>query len=384
MAQPVILLGNPENRRVSFFQDALASHGFAHAEVLSWADYFRAPEQLDELLSPSCTLRIDSPGENAQVLQEMLRAGASHPRATISREALEHTHAKHGEVFHPLQRFLGWQATLEQLAEQLDGHPSASSLRVMNHPRDILAMFDKERSYHRMRAANVAVPLRIDGVTDYDSLRRRMQEEKQSRVFIKLLHGSSASGVVAYRARGERESAITSSKLVQDPGEPDRIYNSLRIQHYTESSSIRRLIDLLAAQDVVVEQWLPKSSIDRRAFDMRVVVIAGKATHVVARSSRSPMTNLHLGNQRESRERIIEAYGEEAFHAAMHEAEKAATAFPDSFYFGADVMMCSNSLEPVVIEVNAFGDLLPNLLVDGMDTYQTEVARWFEQAGGAS
>ena len=96
------------------------------------------------------------------------------------------------------------------------------------------------------------------------------------------------------------------------------------------------------------------------------------------------MTNLHLGNQRESRERIIEAFGEEAFHAAMREAEKAATAFPDSFYFGADVMMCSNSLEPVVIEVNAFGDLLPNLLVDGMDTYQTEVARWFEQAGGAS
>ena len=29
-------------------------------------------------------------------------------RATISREALEHTQARHGEVFHPLQRFLGW------------------------------------------------------------------------------------------------------------------------------------------------------------------------------------------------------------------------------------------------------------------------------------
>ncbi len=380
MARPgALILGNPENRRVSFFQEALASQGFPHATILSWVDYFHEPEQLLELLSPGCTLRIDSPGENATVLQELLRAGAEHPRATISREALEHTQARHGEVFHPLQRFLGWQATLEQLAGQLEDHPHGDSVRVMNHPRDILAMFDKARSYDRLREAEVAVPRRIDGVTDYDSLRRRMREENQRRVFIKLLHGSSASGVVAYRTRGERESAITSSKLVQDAGQPDRIYNSLRIQHYMESDTIRTLIDLLAAQDVVVEQWLPKSNIDRRAFDMRVVVIAGKATHVVARSSRSPMTNLHLGNQRETRERVIEAFGEDAFEAALAEAEKAATAFPDSFYFGADVMMCSGSLDPVVIEVNAFGDLLPNLLVDGLDTYQTEVARWFEQ-----
>lgn len=373
----VILLGNPENRRVSFFQEALESLGYPPAQVISWADYLDRPSLLTDALRPGSTLRIDSPGENAGVMQALLRAGAPHPRATISLDALEHTQAKRGEVFHPLQRFLGWEAILLGLSELLDTHPARETIRVMNHPDDILAMFDKERAYERLVKAEVATPRRITGVTSYDALRERMREENLRQVFIKLRHGSSASGVVAYRTRGAREMAITSSKMVQDPGEPLRVFNSLRIQRYTKNEDTRALIEWLIAQDVVVEQWVPKSNIDQRAFDMRVVVIDGVAAHVVARASRSPMTNLHLGNERETRERVIDCFGKAALDAALAEASEAARAFPDSFYFGADVMLATGSLEPVVIEVNAFGDLLPNLLVDGLDTYQTEVHRWF-------
>jgi hypothetical protein len=43
---------------------------------------------------------------------------------------------------------------------------------------------------------------------------------------------------------------------------------------------------------------MPKAGIDGRTFDLRVLVIAGRARHAVARLSRGPMTNLHLLNER--------------------------------------------------------------------------------------
>jgi len=37
-APPFIVIGNPENRRISMFQDALARQGCAPARVVSWLE----------------------------------------------------------------------------------------------------------------------------------------------------------------------------------------------------------------------------------------------------------------------------------------------------------------------------------------------------------
>ena len=282
-----------------------------------------------------------------------------------------HEHYAHGQIYEPLRRFRGWCKALDQVSKVLSKAPAA---RAMNHPDEVALMFDKRATYARLLPLGVQMPERLGEITCYEELREQMRQHNAPRVFIKLNHGSSASGVVAFRTSGARAVAITSAHLV--PGHPAKLFNSLRIQRYDDPLELAQLITMLAAQDVVVERWVPKATLNGRAFDLRVVVIKGRASHVVARSSSSPMTNLHLGNQREALEAITRVYGEDAVASALRLAEDASRGFPQSFYFGADVMLTSSG-QPYLIEVNAFGDLLPGLLVDGLDTYGAEVAAWY-------
>ena len=54
-------------------------------------------------------------------------------------------------------------------------------------------------------------------------------------------------------------------------------------------------------------------------------------------------------------------------------AERAAACFPDALYAGVDILL-SNRKRPLVGEINAFGDLLPNLRHRG-DTAYEAIAR---------
>ncbi len=80
----------------------------------------------------------------------------------------------------------------------------------------------------------------------------------------------------------------------------DRLVNSLRVRSYGTEEEVAALIDMLAPDGLHVERWLPKATLDGRVFDLRVVVIGGEPTHAVVRTSRTPMTNLHLGGARET------------------------------------------------------------------------------------
>ena len=49
------------------------------------------------------------------------------------------------------------------------------------------------------------------------------------------------------------------------------------------------------------------------------------------------------------------------------------TCFAESLYAGIDLLLTPDYRHHRVLEVNAFGDLLPRLLWNGLDTYQAEV-----------
>jgi hypothetical protein len=201
-------------------------------------------------------------------------------------------------------------------------------------------------------------------------------------VFVKLAHGSSASGVVAYQrtSRGPAGSglqshrAVTSVEMVRTGGEL-RLYNSRRLRRYTDVREIATLIDALARHRIHVEQWLPKAGIDGRVFDLRVVVIGGRARQSVARLSRTPITNLHLLNDRAEASVIRRRMGEVAWRAAMATCARVMReCFPGSLHGGVDLLVSSNFRRHAVLEVNAFGDLLPGVTCDGLDTYAAEIA----------
>ena len=134
-------------------------------------------------------------------------------------------------------------------------------------------------------------------------------------------------------------------------------------------------MDRLAPDGLHVERWFPKADLDGRVIDLRVVVIAGRPTHVVVRTSRGPMTNLHLGGARgRPGRRCARAPAGAGYEAAMETCERVAACFPGSLQVGVDLMFSSDWRRHAVAEVNAFGDLLPGLLVDGRDTYAAQIA----------
>ncbi len=55
---------------------------------------------------------------------------------------------------------------------------------------------------------------------------------------------------------------------------------------------------------------------------------------------------------------------------------------PESLYAGVDVVISPGFRRHAVLEINAFGDLLPGVLFEGLDTYTAELAALGVSTGG--
>ncbi|BCY11148.1 STM4014 family protein [Actinoplanes sp. L3-i22] len=413
------VVGNPENRRVTMFSAAAESAGLAAPEVFAWRDVLLS----GRVPGPGTLVRIDSPGENAEV-DGLLRALGG-DRSGVAPE--------HGEIAGGAAVFAGLGRALERVA--------AGGGTLLNDPGDILAMTSKPRCHALLTAAAIPVPAALGpvalgpatlgpvalgpvshrptalgpatlrptafgptapepaapepaapepaapepaapgadtvgadtvGLVDgYESLRAAMTAAGCGRVFVKAAYGSSASGVVALAVGGPgRIMAVTSVELSEG-----KIFNNLRVRRYDDEPSIAAIVDRLAPDGLHVERWYPKAALGGRVLDLRVVVIAGRARHVVVRTSRSPMTNLHLGNARGDVSAVRAAVGERGWAAAMETCVRAAGCFPRSLHAGVDLMFRTGWRGHAVAEVNAFGDLLPGIRSDdGLDTYEAEIA----------
>lgn len=366
-----------ENRRTALFQAALERNGLGKAKLIPWLDFIRNRASLEPFHKPVTILRIDSAGENFAVEREFIALGADLNHGTKA-SFIGANHARLlefdcGRILYPRQYFLGFQACLRRLEQQLELSEIAL---VMNHPREIALMFDKRKCHAWLRQNSVSVPDSLEDVKSYEHLREMMKEKHWHRVFVKLAYSSSASGVVAYETNWQREQGWTSVEIV-GAGKETRLYNSLRVRRYTDAKEIAAIIDAICAEGVHVEQWIPKLGFDGYATDLRVVVIEGQASHTVLRMSKSPLTNLHLGNQRGDLQAFIERHGEDAWRKVEDECRKTARLFPGSLYAGIDVGLTATLSRAFVFEVNAFGDLLPNVLYNGVDTYEFEIkAAW--------
>ncbi|OPC77976.1 hypothetical protein B4N89_37750 [Embleya scabrispora] len=359
IAHPAVtVVGNPGHRRVAGFAAAAEAAGLPEPRLLAWRDVLaRRP-----LGFPAGPVRIDSPGEDAAV------------HALLSGAPADPFRVEGGSARHA-----AFVAALARIEAAVAASPGAWSV---NDAGEIAVMFDKRRAHALLEARGVPLPRALTGpgaepVRSYADLRRRMADARCPRVFVKPPHGSSASGVVALETHGTtRVQATTSVELVREAAGV-ALYNSLRISRYRDEADVAALVDALGADcdagGLHVEAWLPKLTLDGRATDLRVLVVAGRATHVVARSSRSPMTNLHLGNARGDVAAVRGAVGEDAWARAMATCVRAAGCFPRTLHVGVDLLFAVDRRRHAVGEVNAFGDLLPGVLHQGRDTWGEQV-----------
>ncbi|MFJ7957508.1 STM4014 family protein [Streptomyces sp. NPDC096319] len=361
-APRLVVVGDPAGRRVAFFQDALRNAGLPGARAVSWPDVLggRATFAAGE------TVRLDSPGEDPEA--DRLLRGVDDPAR------VEGT----GRWY---ERFT---AAVAGLGRSVAGAGAV----LVDDPAELAALFDKRLAHGLLRAAGVPVPESPTSgpgappVRGWADVRALTAGAGLRRVFVKLAHGSSASGVLAVETNGTgRFQATTSVERGADGG----LFNSLRVRRYTSEREVASIVDALAPDGLHVERWLPKATQGGRAADLRVVVIDGRATHAVLRTSRSPMTNLHLGGARgdldAARAAIAAAGGR--WEDALGVCERAAAAFPGTRCVGVDLLPASGWRRFAVGEVNAFGDLLPGLTglpgsgAEGLDTYGAQVAAQF-------
>jgi glutathione synthase/RimK-type ligase-like ATP-grasp enzyme len=369
----LIILGNPENRRVTFFQEALLRANLPAAKVLPYESWLRGEVILSQLASLGDVLRIESPGESFWVEKKLIALGYQSEEldtaTSIAPEEAMGLSYDLGRILYPRQWYLGFC----QVLDRIEAERSALGLRVMNHPDEIKVMFNKPLCHQRFIEAGVPVARSLGEIKSYEALREAMKKEGTPKVFVKLSYGSSASGVIAYRCDKEGEEAITSAELVRQRGEL-RLYNSLKIRRYTRPKELEAVLTFILQEGAIIEEWLPKAVFQGKQFDLRVVVIKGVAKHFVVRLGNSPMTNLHLGNARGDAALFRETIPEADWQELCRTCEAACAAFPKGLYAGVDVLLSPDFRQKTIVEINAFGDLLPNVLHDGLNTYDAEIA----------
>ncbi|EST30503.1 hypothetical protein N566_21100 [Streptomycetaceae bacterium MP113-05] len=325
---------------MTLFADAVLAAGLPCPRVLPWAEVLCSGASLHA----GETVRIDSPGEDTEV-DRLLRGAVDGTRVEGSARWY--------------REFTGAVAGIARAA-------AGAGARLLDDPDELAVLFDKRLCHGVLAAAGVPVP--ASPTSGPDAPRPRNWREVVGlldgagvrRAFLKPPHGSSASGVVAFaHGPGGRMRAVTS--VEQD--EEGRLFNSLRVRALHTEREIARLVDALAPDGLHLEQWIPKAAQHGRAADLRVLVVDGRATHAVVRTSRSPMTNLHLGGRRGdlalARTAVETAGGR--WEDVTEVCERAAACFPSTLCVGVDLLPGTGWRRFAVGEVNAFGDLLPGL-----------------------
>jgi hypothetical protein len=365
----VLVVGDPDSRRVSLFLETARQTGSVEATVISYRELLTACSRV-ERPARGTIVRIESPGGNADTNRLILKAGIEpmigRRRVPIDERSIDEEPIGRGEIVHPLQWYLGFQRILQSLEQDW----GRQGICWMSTPAVIATAFDKLACRERWQAAGIPVPPGHGEISTYADL-RRIVRDRHARLFIKLRYGYSAMGAVALEWRGPLVRAITTVEVAWAQGRP-RMFISKRPRTLHREFEIAWLIDTLGMEDVVVEDWLPKARWQGTPFDLRIVTIAAQARHVVGRANDSPFTNLNLDAARISCTDVAQRLGE-SWPEALSLAERAAAQLPEATTLGLDVLVrpCLNRF--AVLEANAFGDYLPGLLYEGATTYEAEL-----------
>ena len=327
-----LYLGDPASNRAAAFQAARRRLGLPDCHMQSYAE--------EPLAGNWSEVRLDSPGKSLELERHLLERGG------FTVPAMER-----GRLWDASAWYRGLQATLEQLPPDWPYH---------NPPPDVLLLFDKRRCSRRLREAGLPVADSLATLHDAADLRRQLAEREWQGAFVKLFCGSSCSGSLAYQAR--RQAAFTTLERAA----VGRYYNSRKVRRYTGRVA-DELIDWLCRQGAQVEEWLPKARLHNVPFDVRLVMIDGQPCHRVVRQGKTPMLGLHLGSRRGP-------WQELDWEAPEQLGRGVAALFPNCLHLGVDLLQTPTGSWRV-IEVNAFGDLLPGLEWQGMDTYEWELRR---------
>jgi len=374
-----IVFGAPDCPRVAQFVKQVRSLCGVTPLVISYCDVLSKPRSVLNLLVASAGnanfVRLETPGKNPELKYLLIHSGSVRLKefACGARndgkqvDEFESTGVEVDKAVILEQGSLGylhhWYEGLKHLLDCIETLLAQlrcvknCSTRYLIPPGDILAMFDKTASLKRLNAGGVSTPAFLGTIDNFQHLGEIMRLKNITKVFVKPNYSASAAGIIAlqYHPRDHKWFAATTVEYV-DQDRTQRFFNTRRLRHYTDVKHIETIVDYVASNKAYAECWLPKSQYHGMSFDVRVVVVAGRAVKAVARLSRHPITNLHLGNNRLNLDVMhIDKATKQQYISV---AQDAMGAFPEALYAGVDVLIPLRGKQAKVLEVNAFGDFI--------------------------
>ncbi len=350
------ILGDPTSRRVADYREAAASCGQSAPQCVDWCDVISQGSVALDAIPTGSRLRIDSFGQRDETIAALIRYGGGTE------------FPQRGEI-----RSLPFQyaGICNVLRDVTDWSSHCVGIEMDQSPADVQVMFDKWETHQRLTPYRPRTILLSININEFNEQLIHFAKTCNGRVFVKPRFASSASGVCCYRVAGDRQQLIAPIEIVREATHV-RLFNSLRVRSFTSHGDIQDIFGVLAVQGMIAEVAVNKARVDGERFDLRYVVIGGQANHVVVRQSASPITNLHLGNRRGSLAAVTETVRANRLNECRQLAIEAASCFPKTLTCGVDILL-PRSGEPVVCEVNAFGDFLPGLIAGGKTVFQAIV-----------
>jgi hypothetical protein len=372
---PLVVVGHPEHKRVERFVRAVLEAGHERPRVVAHAELLRDPERLLELPDEPCFVRIESLGQSADADRALLRLGhagaVADGRCRVITGVEIDRPFRRGELVAPKQLHFGLLRYLRALDRVARARPS---WRFLTAPLAIGELFDKNRTAERLALADLTTTRRVFA-DDSDALLATLEAQRCT-LYVKLFHGSSASGLAVVRSNG-RTFAMNSTVA----REGDRFFNSRRIHRYDRPDAARPVLDFLFAEGARVEHAIPKARFAGRHVDLRVLVVGFEPAVIVLRTSAHPITNLHLGGRPGDVDAFRASVPADAWSRALDACTGAAELF-DSFQLGVDLVLRPHTGEHTILEANAFGDLLPGARAHGREVFEHEVQMLARAAGG--
>ncbi|MDX1962262.1 MAG: STM4014 family protein [Pirellulales bacterium] len=359
------IIGIPETRRIQSIQAAATRMGYVQVQVLSYLELFADASRLQ-----LCEgwIRLEPPNEcwatTRLILQAGIAACQAGNRPYLSLAALETLTYIKGQMLAPWQWYHGFCHWLHIFAAE------TPHLQWLNHPHHIMIAFDKLQTLISWDKMSLPTPPRYPVIRGYDEL-RSLIKVRHARLFLKLRYGYTALGAVALEWHNEKIRALTTMETVETGGQK-RLFLNKRVQRLRDESQIAWLVDRLAQEELLVEEWLPKARYQGKNFDLRVVVFQGRPQHVVGRATAGPFTNLNLDGVRLSRE-DVQASLAMIWGQIEALAGRAADQFPLCKMLGLDILIHADCQRCFLLEANACGDYLPGLLHKGETTHEMEM-----------
>lgn len=366
-----VIIGDLVGRRIEAFTKCLKQLELNNFKIITWAEILKDIAVLEKNLEPNTIIKLEPPEKDMEIYRALLKYG--HEKGSLSDSYIDKIDFSDYKIIAPKQWYYGFELISKKIKSICEKN-KLKNLYLMNDIDEMLIMMDKKQTYkhlnQQLETAKFNLPKKFHTPENYEEF-QDLYGNKPMKAFIKLRYGSGSTGVLGYANNPKRKEMVIYTSLNNDNG---NFYSNYKVNRFTEKNKIQTLINWVLDNGAHIESWIPKAKHHKKAFDTRSFVIDKESKYLLTRLSKTPITNLHLKNERANSSEIMTKSNLQIVRSA---SEDVMNIFNKSLYSGIDVVTTEDN-KPYIIDVNPFGDLFHNLLGTDQNVYFLEIKKALE------